>query len=150
MLQITREGEYAFRAVIYLASRPVGELSRVSDIAGAADIPSSYLSKIMRRLCAAGVVRSYRGPRGGFRLARPAESITLREAIEAVEGTISSNRHLGKKGRAGRTGEFILHPVWKQAQQSFLEVLGSRTIAELSRQSQELAEKAAGKGKGRS
>lgn len=141
MLQITREGEYAFRAVLYLASRPADKLSRVIEISEAAEIPTSYLSKIMRRLGAAGIVRSYRGPKGGFRLARAPESITLREAIEAIEGSIASNAHLGKKGRRSKDGRFALHPVWEEAQRSFLEVLGAKTIAELSRE--------AGKGRDR-
>lgn len=133
MLQITREGEYAFRAVLYLASRPGDKLSRVIEISEAAEIPTSYLSKIMRRLGAAGIVRSYRGPKGGFRLAKSPESITLRDAIEAVEGSIASNAHLGKKGRS-KDSRFALHPVWEEAQRSFLEVLGAKSIAELSRE----------------
>ncbi|MBI5588265.1 MAG: Rrf2 family transcriptional regulator [Deltaproteobacteria bacterium] len=142
MLQITREGEYAFRAVLYLASRPVGLLSRVSEIAEAAEIPSSYLSKIMRRLCAAGLVKSYRGPKGGFVLARPAESITLREAIEAVEGPISSNPRLVAKGGRGPGKGFALHPVWEEAQRSFLDVLGARTIADISKDGEAIRDRA--------
>ena len=149
MLQITREGEYAFRAVLYLASRPGDKLSRVSEISAAAEIPTSYLSKIMRRLGAAGVVRSYRGPKGGFRLARSPESITLREAIEAVEGSIASNAHLGKKGRLSKDGGFALHPVWEEAQRSFLEVLGAKTIAELLRQTGEGRQREMSEGKSR-
>lgn len=149
MLQITREGEYAFRAVLYLAAGNMEKLSRVSDIAQAADIPSSYLSKIMRRLCAAGVVTSCRGPKGGFRLARAPESITLREAIEAVEGRISSNPHMGEKGRQERAGDFALHPVWEEAQRSFLDVLGAKTIADLSKDDQEMKDRARRKKSGR-
>lgn len=149
MLQITREGEYAFRAVLYLAARNMEKLSRVSDIAEAADIPSSYLSKIMRRLCAAGVVTSCRGPKGGFRLARAPESITLREAIEAVEGRISTNPRRGEKGMPGREGDFVLHPVWEEAQRSFLDVLGAKTIADLSKDDQEMKDRARHKKPGR-
>lgn len=148
MLQITMEGEYAFRAVLYLASREKEKLSRVSEIAEAAKIPSSYLSKIMRRLCTAGVVRSYRGPRGGFRLARPPERITLREALEAVEGRIASKKHTGKKGRA-RDGDSVLHPVWEEAQRSFLAVLGAKTIADLSKDGKTIKERAGPDGNGR-
>lgn len=141
MHQITREGEYAFRAVLYLASRPVGQLSRVSEVAQAAEIPSSYLSKIMRRLCAAGLVKSRRGPKGGFVLARPAEGITLREAIEAVEGPVSSNPRLAKGG-LGQGSGFALHPVWGEAQRSFLDVLGGKTIAEISRDGEAIRDRA--------
>jgi Rrf2 family transcriptional regulator, iron-sulfur cluster assembly transcription factor len=122
MLQITREGEYAFRAMLYIASKPDGVLSRVSEMSKAADIPASYLSKIMRRLRTAGLVESYRGSLGGFRLARSADSITLRDTIEAVEGPLTAHRSPDGAGNGACA------TVWEEAQRSFLKVLGGKTI----------------------
>lgn len=142
MLQITMEGEYAFRAILYLASKEREKLSRVSEIAEAAEIPSSYLSKIMRRLCTAGVVRSFRGPKGGFRLARAPERITLREAIEAIEGRIASKARHGGKARRAKDSGSALRPVWEEAQRSFLAVLGAKTIADLTKDGKAIKERA--------
>ncbi|MBI2401067.1 MAG: Rrf2 family transcriptional regulator, partial [Deltaproteobacteria bacterium] len=58
MLQITRDGEYAVRAVLFLATRPEGTLSLISDIAETQEVPRSYLSKIMQHLVRAGLVKS--------------------------------------------------------------------------------------------
>jgi len=86
MLQLTRDGEYAVRAILFLASQPLGKISLISEISKVQDIPKSYLAKIMQHLVKVGLVNSRRGAKGGFFLARPADRITLRQTIEAVEG----------------------------------------------------------------
>jgi Rrf2 family protein len=60
-------------------------------------IPLEYLLKILQQLVRANVLRSKRGPRGGFFLARPAEGITLLEIIEAVDGPLHSHLHLAEQ-----------------------------------------------------
>ena len=97
MLQLTRDGEYAVRAILHLSSQPVGQVTLVNEIAEAQDVPKSYLSKIMQHLVKSGLVKSRRGARGGFILAKPADQITLREAIEAIEGPIHLNVCLIKR-----------------------------------------------------
>lgn len=131
MLQLTRDGEYAVRAMLHLASQPEGKVSLVNEISEAQDIPKSYLSKIMQHLTKSGLVRSRRGAKGGFSLARPAEHITLREAIEAVEGPIYLNVCLIKKGECPKDSVCPVHPVWREAQAKLLEILDSRNMAEL-------------------
>jgi Rrf2 family protein len=61
------------------------------------NIPLEYLLKILQQLVRANVLRSKRGPRGGFFLARPSESITLLEIIEAVDGPLMSHLHLAEQ-----------------------------------------------------
>ncbi len=131
MLQLTRDGEYAVRAVVFLASQPEGKVSLINEIAEVQEVPKSYLSKIMQHLTRAGLVKSRRGARGGFTLARPADSITLREAIEAVEGPIFLNVCLIRKGECHRDDFCPVHPVWKEAQKKLMEVLESKTLADL-------------------
>ena len=131
MLQLTRDGEYAVRAVVFLASQPEGKVSLINEIAEVQEVPKSYLSKIMQHLTRAGLVKSRRGARGGFTLARPADSITLREAIEAVEGPIFLNVCLIRKGECHRDDFCPVHPVWKEAQKKLMEVLDSKTLADL-------------------
>ncbi len=131
MLQITRDGEYGVRAVLFLAGRPEGTLSLISEISEAQEVPKSYLSKIMQHLVRAGLVKSRRGARGGFYLARRPEDITLRQAIEAVEGPIFLNVCLIKKGECHRDEFCPVHQVWKQAQARLFEVLDGKTMAAL-------------------
>lgn len=141
MLQLTRDGEYAVRAVLYLASQPEGRISLVNEISEAQDVPRSYLSKIMQHLTKSGLIRSRRGAKGGFSLARPAEEITLRETIEAIEGPINLNVCLIKKGECSRDEVCPVHPIWKEAQRKLFEILDSKTMADLVKDAEELHNK---------
>ncbi|MBI5642492.1 MAG: Rrf2 family transcriptional regulator [Deltaproteobacteria bacterium] len=146
MLQLTRDGEYAVRAVLYLASQAPGKISLIQEISVAQDVPRSYLSKIMQSLTRSGLVKSRRGAKGGFFLARPAEEITLRETIQAVEGPIHLNVCLIRKGECPKDEVCPVHPVWKEAQKKLFEVLDSKTMAELVRDAEMISR--AGRKKG--
>lgn len=151
MLQLTRDGEYAVRALLHLASQAPGELSLIKDIAEKQEVPKSYLSKIMQHLARAGLVQSRRGARGGFYLARPAGEITLRQAIEAVEGPIFLNVCLIRKGECHRDELCPVHLVWKEAQMKLFEILDGKTMDELVKDAERLkdsfyARKGAGAG----
>jgi len=136
MLQLTRDGEYAVRAVLFLASQPLGKISLISEISKAQDVPKSYLAKIMQHLVKVGLVNSRRGAKGGFFLARPADRITLRETIEAVEGPIYLNVCLIRKGECPRDEICPVHPVWREAQEKLFSVLESKTMAQLAKDSE--------------
>ena len=77
-LQLTRGGEYAVRAMTYLARFPEGHVASLHEIGEAQDIPESFLAKILQSLVHAGLAVSQRGAHGGFALARPAAEITMR------------------------------------------------------------------------
>lgn len=142
MLQLTRDGDYAFRAVLYLAMQPEGKLSIVNDISKDQDIPKRYLSKIMQRLAKTGLVRSRRGSNGGFFLGRAANLITLRDTIEAVEGPIKLNACLIKKEECHCNAGCPVYPVWEEAQRKLADIL-DKSMAELAEDMKELQEKAA-------
>ncbi len=81
---ISQTIEYALRAMSSLASLK-GIASTSEAIATATHIPQAYLSKVMRDLVRADLVRSFRGPHGGFLLAREADAITLLDIVNAVD-----------------------------------------------------------------
>ena len=136
MLQLTRDGEYAVRAILFLASQPLGKISLISEISKVQDVPKSYLAKIMQHLVKVGLVNSRRGAKGGFFLARPADRITLRQTIEAVEGPIYLNVCLIRKGECPRDEICPVHPVWREAQEKLFSVLESKTMAQLAKDSE--------------
>jgi len=136
MLQLTKDGEYAVRAVLFLASQPLGKISLISEISKVQDVPKSYLAKIMQHLVKVGLVNSRRGAKGGFFLARPADRITLRQTIEAVEGPIYLNVCLIRKGECPRDEICPVHPVWREAQEKLFSVLESKTMAQLAKDSE--------------
>ena len=85
LMNVGRRVDYAVRALAYLAAQPLDRVIGSREITQKQDIPSHYLSKIMKDLVVTGLVRSHVGCRGGFSLAKPADAISLKEVYEAVE-----------------------------------------------------------------
>lgn len=131
-LQLTRGGEYAIRAMSYLARRPAGEISSLRDVSAEQDIPDSFLAKIFQSLVHGGLVASQRGAHGGFSLARAPEEITVRDVIEAVDGPIALNGCVLWPEDCRRSGDCRMHEVWMLAQERMMDVLGEVTLAELA------------------
>lgn len=125
VLRLTRAGDYAVRAVLHLATQPEESIIDRDTVSQAEDIPTSFLSKILQQLSAAGIVRSFKGSSGGFSLARPAAEISFLEVIKAVEGPLALNKCLLGNGACDRTPTCPVHPIWKEAQDSLESALGS-------------------------
>jgi len=81
----SRPTQYAVRAMTYLASQPPGKLSGAQEVATAEKIPAAFLWKILHRLAQKKLIRSFKGVRGGYELARPARRITLAQVTRATE-----------------------------------------------------------------
>ena len=96
-MKISRSTGYALVAVGYIAQNYKDGAVLAARISKEYNIPLEYLLKILQQLVRANVLRSKRGPRGGFFLARPAETITLLEVIEAVDGPLMSHLHLAEQ-----------------------------------------------------
>lgn len=96
-MKISRSTGYALVAVGYIAQNYKDGAVLAARVSKEYNIPLEYLLKILQQLVRANVLRSKRGPRGGFFLARPAESITLLEVIEAVDGPLMSHLHLAEQ-----------------------------------------------------
>ena len=130
-LQLTRGGEYALRAMTYLAGVPDGRIASLREIGGAQDIPETFLAKILQSLVHAGLATSYRGARGGFTLSRPADEITVRAVLEAVDGPIALNSCVLSPDDCERSEPAAMHVVWVQAQERMMSVLEGVTLAGL-------------------
>lgn len=87
-MRLTHASSYALHAVVHLARTDQAGPLASHQIAKAKGIPERFLLKILKPLVAAGILRSTKGPHGGYTLARPAGDITMLEVIEAVEGPI--------------------------------------------------------------
>src|ERR1044071_6867977 len=85
LMNVGRRVDYAVRALSYLAGQPADRIISRADIEKSQDIPSFYLSKIMKDLVSGGLVRSHVGSKGGFTLAKPPASISIKEVNETVE-----------------------------------------------------------------
>jgi Rrf2 family iron-sulfur cluster assembly transcriptional regulator len=131
-MRLTRGADYGTRGIIYLARQPANAIVLVGDIASAEQLSESYLAKIFQELAKGGLVRSHRGAKGGFSLARPPEQITLRQVIEAIEGPIAINRCLAPWEGCERSEACPIHPVLAYAQEQLVSVLDGTTLRDLA------------------
>ncbi len=90
-MQLSRKADYALRAVAFVAQLKRGELASIGRVAAERGIPREFLAKILKELTRAGILVSFQGVTGGYRLARPAKDISFLDVIVAMEGPISVN-----------------------------------------------------------
>ena len=130
IMQVSRKIDYALRAVIHLADQEAaGRICSVSEIASRERIPRQFLEKIVQELIHKGLVRSRRGPRGGYVLARPADKMTFRDVIEAVEGPIALNNCTGDHADCSLIGACGMERIWREGQRRVMDLFESTTIA---------------------
>lgn len=131
-MQITRQADYAVRAVLYLASLSNGTRAPTSQIAREQKIPSSFLAKIVSQLSVAGVVQTSRGARGGVSLARPSEEISLLEVIEAIDGPITLNECVPDPSVCPFGEDCPVHMIWVEAQSDLVKRLAITSFGMLA------------------
>ena len=102
-MKLSTKGRYAMVALTDLALMREGELATLADISARQDISLPYLEQLFVKLRRAGLVKSMRGPGGGYRLGRPAEQIRVSEVLAAVDETVSA-LHTGAGAKGGVSG----------------------------------------------
>jgi Rrf2 family iron-sulfur cluster assembly transcriptional regulator len=122
-MQITRQADYAVRAVLYLARLGGGERAATSTVAEQQRIPPSFLAKIISQLSIAGLLHTSRGARGGVTLARPPKEVSLLDVIEAIDGPIMLNECVGDDGDCSFEQDCPLRSVWCDAQEVLVKRL---------------------------
>lgn len=128
-MQITRQADYAVRAVYHLSKLEPGERAATSQIAKAQQIPPSFLAKIVSQLSVAGLLQTSRGARGGVSLARSPEKISLLEVIEAIDGPILLNVCVSGNGNNCYFGDTCpIAPIWCDAQTELVDRLKESTF----------------------
>ena len=133
-MQITRQADYAVRAVLYLSGLDNGRRAPTSEIALKQHIPPSFLAKIVSQLSVAGVVQTSRGARGGVSLARSADEISLLEVVEAIDGPIMLNECVFDANACVFGDDCPVHDVWCNAQKTLVKTLSGTTFAALAHQ----------------
>ena len=128
-MQITRQADYALRAIIYLAKLNEGEKASTRDIAETQKIPPSFLAKIVSQLSIAGLIQTSRGARGGITLAKTPEEISILNVVEAIDGPMllnacTSSAHVCPFGQNCPMPE-----IWCETRELLVEKLSSATFA---------------------
>ena len=122
-MQVTRQADYAIRAVLHLSLLGEGGRATTAQIAAAQSIPAHFLAKIVALLSQAGILRTTRGAQGGVALGRRPHDISLLQVVEAVEGPIAVNRCVLGPESCPEATVCRLRPAWQAAQSALTESL---------------------------
>ena len=131
-MQITLEADYAVRCLVYLKDHDK-KLSVLSDISAVTLIPPAFLSKILQKMVRHGLVRSQKGKKGGFRLAKDPERISVSDILLATCGGPTVLKMVCSK--SGEPCVFLknckIHGVWQDLGKIIEMILRSRKLSQL-------------------
>ena len=128
---LSKTSQYALRAILHLADQPAGRSVSASDLARDLGVPANYLSKILHTLTRDGLLRSERGPGGGFRLARAPHEVTVADAIEPFEKLAGPRVCLLGRPVCRDSNACAVHEAWKVASEGMLQFFRGTTVGEL-------------------
>jgi len=137
-MMLSTKSTYGLRAVLAIALEDTGEAMPIATISRAEGISQDYLEQLLNKLRREGLVKSVRGPKGGYILSRAPDKITVRDVVRSLEGEISPVHCVTAQGRAQTSCRMSNHcvpkTVWKKLAKSISECLGAITIKDLCKE----------------
>jgi len=130
-MQFTKAEEYGILGVIYLAEKDIYNITPLSEISEAQDIPEKFLAKIFQSLSKTGIIRSHRGVRGGFSLAKDASDIGILEILQAIQGPYNLMKCTNNRSVCDKDGFCSLRELLILAEKQLLLVFGNYTLKDL-------------------
>jgi len=131
-MQITRQADYALRAIIFLARLAPDQKAATGLIAKEQDIPPSFLAKIISQLSIAGLIHTSRGARGGVSLAKLPDEISVLDVVEAIDGPITLNECTTNPNACAFIDECPMRNLWVNARAELLAKLKGTSFAHLT------------------
>jgi len=129
-MQFTKAEAYGLFGVLHLAAQAPGKVTPLSEISESQDVPEKFLAKIFQSLSKAGIIRSHRGVKGGFSLARPASEISFREVVEIIHGPYFLAKCFNLEEICDRKNCSV-KILLEKAQVALMDVFEQHTIADL-------------------
>jgi Rrf2 family protein len=131
---ITRRTDYATRAVLALSLASDGRPRKVQDLAQATATPATVLEQVLPQLRSAGIVRSERGPAGGYRLNHAPEDITLGKVVRLIQGPLApiSCATRSEPEPCAMEVECSLRDTWAEVRDATIAILDATTFADLA------------------
>jgi Rrf2 family protein len=130
-MKLSTRTRYGVRAILELAANQSEEPMQINTIAHRQGISLKYLEQLMAILKSAGFVRSVRGAKGGYILAKPANQIKLSDVFNALEGPVTTVECLENENYCARVADCVARQVWAEVQQAIEKVLQSITLQDL-------------------
>jgi Rrf2 family iron-sulfur cluster assembly transcriptional regulator len=143
ILIYSQSSKYAIRAFVNLARQPEGNFAMVKNIAEEEQIPSHFLAKILQQIARKGLLKSSKGPTGGFCLKVPASKLKLIDIVDAVDGLNTFNACAAGLPECNSATACALCDRWKPVHSRIMTFLGKTTIADLVRDAKKKADKPA-------
>ncbi len=137
-MQLSQSTEYAIHSLFYLAVNNSRQTVLVSEVAKAQNISESYLAKIFQSLVKAGLVRSYRGAKGGYHLAMPTKEVTLKDIIQAIEGNTPIFTCDHDRRDCDFAVDCLISSTMKKAEKKMYEIFEEVTLEDLVNNAKEL------------
>lgn len=132
-MKIKNEIEYVIRILLYLSKYGDNRIVASNEISDAEQIPHLFSLRILKKLERAGLVNIYKGARGGYELSRPAENITLRDAVETIDPIICVRDCVNDPNSCElRKGKCAVHKVFRQIQKDYIKKLESISFQKLA------------------
>lgn len=128
-MKLTTRGHYSVKALLDLSLQPRYGPVSVKAIASRQDIPAPYLEKLLIEMRRAGLVESFRGQAGGYKLALKPAQISLGQILEAVGETIEPLPH--HSPTQAQAEDWVTFTLWQRLHQKLKEALYSITLADL-------------------
>lgn len=141
-MKLSTKGRYGLRALIDLAQHSEHEAVSISSIAQRQNISESYLEQLVARLRKAGLVMSIRGAQGGYRLAKPADTISVGDVLRALEGNLRAVEcaALTQKGCQG-SELCVAKYVWEKINESIAATVDEMMLGQLVEESRMVQQK---------
>jgi len=138
-MHISRKSDYALRALAYIAGQKPEKKSSISEIAEAEAIPRDFLAKILKELTRSGILKSFQGVTGGYQLAKPRETISFLDVLEAMEGPLKVNLCAGSDVDCGcnRFDTCTMKTFWVEVQDSLKKTLTAANFGDPRLRSQQ-------------
>ena len=124
-MRLSRKSDYALRAIRYLSNLPAGHLGSINSISEAESIPREFLAKILKDLTRGGILVSFQGVTGGYRLIHKPREVTFLDVIEVIDGPLHLN--LCTEGNACNCDQYDtcqIRNFWEIQETAFKKALG--------------------------
>ncbi|MBX3473023.1 MAG: Rrf2 family transcriptional regulator [Planctomycetes bacterium] len=139
----SRKTDYGLRALMYLADRRARGPVTLNEIAEKLMIPKAFLSKILQQLAKKGVVRSLKGPSGGFVLAADPAELTMQEILVEIDGPTRVFECFATEADCTYSEDCMIRDVFSEVEQKIGEVLAQYTLADFQKHREKTPESAA-------
>ncbi len=146
-MKLSTKGRYGLRALIDLAQYSENEAVSIASVAARQNISESYLEQLVAKLRKAGLVVSIRGAQGGYRLAKPADTISVGDVLRALEGNLEAVECSAQSEEGCQGSDLcVTKYVWQKINESIARTVDEMMLAQLVEESRKAHEKCGGDG----